>query len=172
MSTALYTALPNFNDIVERYGPILLFGSLVYSVVGMITYLWMVSSGVAAPAALVPPGLGDLARKTMSLWSDVYSAFSDGSLSYFEALKLAGLIGSAGLMLLGLLAQTAINYIWIAVQISELVPPPYQFITIVVWAVLGVAQLILLLYIVQRLTPMINDIARTLATMASRLLPV
>lgn len=157
-----YTLLGSFGDIVAKYGPILLYGSIIYSILGIVVYLWMISSGITAPVTLIPPGLAELASKTYSLWNDIYNVFKDGKIGYLEALKLGGLIGSASLLLMGMLAQSAINYIWIAVQLSELIPPPYQFMLVIIWAVLGMAQLILLLYIVQRMMPFIQSIIQSI----------
>ncbi|GEM_PF-5868343 len=162
---ALSIGVPSIDfGVIERWGRIAFFASLFYTVLSLLVTLSILSSGVDMPIALIPPNVQGMFIETFNLWGELQNTFRGGSIGLSEIFQLFSFSFNALISILGILLQSAINYIWIAIQVAEVIPPPYTLLTIIAWIVLGMLQLFVLVYIAQKLLSILQNFLSTILT--------
>ena len=146
---------PSFMGFVDTWGERLLKATFIYSILSLIFYISLASSGYQPPP-VVPPIVSTIYTKAIALWSSMSGQVYSGS-STSMLISLFNSIQSVFMLLFGIMFNSAITFIWIGILAVELIPPPFTVFKIIVVIVAAFAQMILVLYLIKSVASVISN---------------
>jgi hypothetical protein len=137
----------SFMSFIDTWGERLLMATFIYSIISLAMFIGLYSSGYSPPQ-VVPPIVAKVYSKAINLWSDISGKVYSGK-SAEVLLGIFNSIQSILMLLFGLVVNSAVTFIWLGVLAVELIPPPFTLYKILLAALAGFAQTILVLYLIK-----------------------
>lgn len=146
---------PSFMGFVDTWGERLLKATFIYSILSLIFYISLASSGYQPPP-VVPPIVGKVYAKSLALWESISGKVYSGS-STTVLISVFNSIQSVFMLLFGIMFNSAVAFIWLGVLAVELIPPPFTVFKIILVIVAGFAQMVLILYLIKSVASVIGN---------------
>lgn len=130
------------------WGEKLLGVSIVYSIIAMIITFGFAAVGIHPPP-LEPYFILDVYWKAYNLWSSISGKAVSGDVAAL-AFQLLESMGYIFAVVVSLLASVILNFIWIAVLVASLLPPPWNILSVPIFVGAFFANVSLLFYLLEK----------------------
>ena len=142
--------------LLETWGERLSGIAFLYSFISMVIVFSYAASGLQPPPVLPQPII-DVYEKAYNTWSSISGVLLSGN-----AVQIAGTllthIGDLFSTITAFLASTILAYAWLAVVVTQYLPPPLTILAVPVWVGAFFANLVVMMYLIRRAMELLEKI--------------
>ena len=143
--------------LLETWGEKLTGIAFLYSFIAMIIVYSYAASGLQPPPVLPTPII-QVYERAYNTWSSISGVLLSGN-----ALQIAGTlltnIGALFSTIVAFMASTVLAYAWLAVIVTQYLPPPLTILAVPVWVGAFFANLVVMMYLIRKAMELLEKIA-------------